>query len=107
MRRSVVAGGRMRANTPRHSRDPAHACLEERPFVRVARVLQLFGFESAFSRRSPRQGKSQAARNGAGSQPTLCNACWPARKRLDLARWSAKPGYESICNMAGGDWICG
>ena len=35
-------------------------------------------------RRSPRQGKSQAARNGAGSQPTMCNACWPARNLLDL-----------------------
>ena len=39
MRWSVVPDGRMRANTPRHSRDPAHAWLEERPFVRLERLL--------------------------------------------------------------------
>jgi hypothetical protein len=35
VRWNTLADGRMRANTPRHSRDPAQACLEERPFVRL------------------------------------------------------------------------
>ena len=74
----------MRANTPRHLRDPAHACLEERPFVRVARVIQLFGFESAFFRRFPRQEKSQAARNGAGSQPTPVQRLLASKKTVGL-----------------------
>src|SRR5271155_4315233 len=102
MRRSLVPGGRMRANTPRHSRDPARTWLEERPFVRVARVLHLFGFESAFSRRFPPPRENRKPPVTAPEVSPPVQRLLASKKTVGLARWSAKPGYESICSMAGG-----
>ena len=67
--------------------------------MRLERLPGLFGFESAIFRRFPRQGKSQAARNGAGSQPTCATLAGQQENGWTCAV-ERKPGYVLIFSMA-------
>ena len=104
-RRDLVADGRMRANTSRHSRDPAHAWLEERPFREIG-TSSFYFLDS--NPHSPVDLPAKENRKPSVTAPEVSppvQHLLASKKLVGLARWSAKPGYVLIFSMAVAGWI--
>jgi hypothetical protein len=78
----------MRANTPRHSRDPAHTCLEELPVVRLATLFNCLDSNPHSSVDLPAKENRKPPVTAPEVSPPV-QRLLASKKTVGLARWRA------------------